>query len=96
MKIVAPDFRNLLTTGNIVSACSAMFICGMAWMNVQGTQASQAEKILKIEKKEDTLTDNVQDIKLDVATIKVIQANQSKTLEEVKDWLKTISARQNR
>jgi hypothetical protein len=91
MSVQLPDFRNLFTTGNVISTVSAAFICGMAWMNVQGTQGSQSERLTKVEKSEQRLIESVQTIKEGVATINANQVNQNRSIEEIKDWLKTIT-----
>lgn len=91
MKVNVPYFRNMLTTGNIVSALSAAFICGMAWMNVQAGQLSMSSRVDRVEKSDEALTKDVQTIKEGVATINANQVNQNRSIEEIKEWLKTIT-----
>lgn len=86
-----PDFRNIFTTGNVVSAVSAAFICGMAWMNIQGTQAHTTSRLERVESKEEKLNQDVQTIKEGVATINANQAYQNRSIEEIKQWLQTIT-----
>lgn len=87
-----PDFRNLFTTGNLISGGSAMFIAGMAWMNVQSTQAHQATRLDKLDESDKSITSDVNTIKQDIAVIKNVQKNTSDQITEVKEWLRIISA----
>lgn len=91
MSVRIPDFRNIFTTGNVISACSAMFICGMAWMNVQNSQANQGDRLTKVEKKEEKLDESIQIIKEGVATINANQINQNHSIEEIKMQLRVIN-----
>lgn len=91
MQVKVPDFRNILTTGNVVSALSATFIAGMAWMNVQAGQVSLTARVDKVEKSDEKLTEDVHTIKEGIATINANQLNQNKSIEEIKEWLRTIT-----
>lgn len=86
-----PDFRNIFTTGNIVSALSAAFVCGIAWNNIQSTQAYTTKRLERVEKSDEILTKDVQTIKEGVATINANQAYQNRSIEEIKEWLRTIT-----
>lgn len=101
MNVKIPDFRNLLTTGNIVSACSALVVGATAWANVQADLRSNKESVTEQKKSIERLetSDNaarvvVSKIQQDVAVIINEQSNQAKSLARIEEWMRLLS-RQN-
>lgn len=90
-----PEFRNIFTVGNIVSALATVFIGGMAWASVQGDIKYQGARIEKLEKSDEESAKVIQVIKQDVATLTANSANQKESLARIEEWLKSIAQRIN-
>lgn len=89
-----PDFRNIFTTGNIISVVGGAFIAGTAWMTVQNTLSAHGTRIEKLEKKEEASIITGAAVHIDIAVIKKSQENTEKDIESIKKWLEKISERQ--
>lgn len=50
-----------------------------------------SSRVDRVEKSDEALTKDVQTIKEGVATINANQVNQNRSIEEIKEWLKTIT-----
>lgn len=90
-----PEFRNIFTVGNIVSALATVFIGGMAWASVQGDIKFLGARVDKLEKNDENSAKSIQNIKENVATLTANSVSQEKSLERIEDWLKSISQKIN-
>lgn len=91
MLIKFPDFRNLMTTGNVISACAACFVAGMAWSDVNRKLESHEQRFTKLEAGESSASADIQ--KLEKVTIKLDGSVQylASQMVDMKKWLEKIS-----
>lgn len=91
MSVRIPDFRNIFTTGNVISALSAAFIAGMAWMNVQGALAAHGKELDTLKRSDDITRVDVVGIKVSVGRIETSQQDAASQLTDIKRWMERLS-----
>lgn len=92
MNVKLPDFRNLLTTGNLLSAIAGVFIVGGAWASVQADIKANKEKIAAVDVDIKTLPQ----VKQDVAVIKSSQQRTESDISDIKHWLEKLTDKINK
>lgn len=88
------EFRNILTTGNVISAMATAFIAGGAWFGIQNDIKAHTTSIDKLEKNEIQNNKDLMSLKISVTKIESTQQYDSQQLQDIKEWLKRISERQ--